>query len=474
MDVNTEVGTEAGNAGQSPQAAPAETGAKVSGRRAWRRLVASLFPEPGLAPATRRRVLFAVVSLLAGAALSLSRTRGPGALDSTWIEDGKRFLTGALNNPFPGPIFEGFNGYFHVGPRILAEIAVLFPIRWTAPVLTLLAVAMLLAFASVAYIASGAFLNRWWLRLLVAAPVMAIPVGHTQADNDVATLQFPSLYALFWLLLWRPRSRVAKAAAVLLAAYVMSSSILALALLPLLLLRLVGVRDWTTKAIALSYTAGAALQIGGLISGANQREGIGEPNYNPIWVLREYVVRAVPRSILGEVWLGGPGTDDGGNVVPLHVVHTTEHYALIAIAWLILAGALACALLNITRPHWPLAVLAGVASLVVFGVETANMGMVEPRYVIPAALLLYVAVAALLRPHDTTRLVDSARPAIAFAVLLAVVCVANLRVDDTRSRSQAWSVTVAKGRHACATTGIQKYHYQYTWWFVDIPCSRLR
>src|SRR5690349_5831593 len=202
-----------------------------------RTLVRALYPAVPTRPVTLRRALAAAVAVVVGMALALSRTGGAGALNSTWIEDAKQFLTGALTQQLPDPIFTPFSGYLHVGPRLLTEIAVLFPVRWAAPVQTLLAVGMLAVFASVAYLGSGAYFTKVWQRLVLAAPVMMVPVGHTQADNDVATLQFPSLYAMFWLLLWRPNSRIAKVGAVLLAAYVTSSSVLALVLVPLVVLR---------------------------------------------------------------------------------------------------------------------------------------------------------------------------------------------------------------------------------------------
>ncbi len=446
------------------------------------RLVRSLYPETPRRPLTLKRSLAAAVVVVAGMAASLSRTGGAGALNSTWIEDAKQFLTSALLEPLPHPILKPFSGYLHVGPRLLTEIAVLFPVRWAAPVQTLLAVGMLAVFAAVAYLGSGAFFSKVWQRLLLAAPVMMMPVGHTQSDNDVATLQFPSLYAMFWLLLWRPRSRVAQVGAVLLAAYVTSSTVLALVLLPLLVLRLFAVRDWTTRAIALGYASGAGLQIFYQVTGRATRDGIGHPTSDVVWLLHAYATRALPRSILGEVWLGGPGTDYTGAPIPLHTPNHALHVALIGLAWLIVLAAGALAVLRCTRPHWPLAVLAGGASVTIFVLQVANMGTVQPRYVIAPALLLYVMLAALLRPRerdvtavrpDRRRLV-TAVPLLVLTLVLATACAANWRVDNARSRSLAWDQIIQQGRQACATQNITTYSYWYTWWYVYIPCRKLR
>ena len=361
------------------------------------------------------------------------------------------------------------NGYFHTGPRIIAEIASAVPLGWSAAVLTLLAVAMQVAFAAVAYVASGPFLSRWWLRLLVAAPVVAVPVGHTQADNDVATLQFPALYAMFWVLLWRPRTRAGQVAAVLLTLYIVTSSILPIVFIPLVVLRLVVTRDWVSRAIAIAYGAGILLQLGGLATGASTR-GFGDPNYNPVWVLGQYVGRAVPRALLGEKWFGGPGIGPAwGTGIPLTIGRGTQ-VLLIGVCGLLLLGVLAAAA-KLTRPHWPLAVAAGVMSLLIFAEEVANMGTTHPRYVIPAALLLYVAVVALLRPAPGTA---AHLPIVGFAILLTVVCVVNLRGPNSRSQSQAWDVTVRNATVACANGQLPTYEYKFTWWSVFIPCDRTR
>jgi hypothetical protein len=397
-------------------------------------------------------------------------------LNSTWIEDAKQFLSSALTEPLPDPILTPFSGYVHVGPRLLTELAVLFPVRWAAPVQTLLAVGMLAVFASVAYLGSGAFFRAAWQRLVLAAPVLMVPVGHTQADNDVATLQFPSLYAMFWLLLWRPSNRVAKVGAVLLAAYVTSSSVLPLVLLPLLVVRLFAVRDWTSRAIALGYAAGASLEVFFQVTGRATRNGIGHPTSDLAWLLHGYATRALPRAIFGEVWLGGPGTDYTGAPVPLNTPHPLVHVALIGLAWMVVLAAVGLALLRITRPHWPLAVIAGGASVALFVVQVANMGTVQPRYVIAPALLIYVVLAALLRPreHIGRRRLLAAAPLLVVASVLAVACAVNWRVDNGRARSLPWDAIVRDGQRECATQPINTYRYWYTWWFVDIPCRRLR
>ncbi|HTF11573.1 MAG TPA: hypothetical protein VK659_25695 [Asanoa sp.] len=473
--------TEVAEAGRQPEGSA--TGGPPP-RGAW---IRSLFPEPAGAGPSARSLLFGVLGFLALMGVSISRTGGPGALNSTWIEDAKRFLTGALSGqPASEVVFTPFNGYLHVGPRLSAEVATLFGVRWAAPVLTLIAVALITTAAVVAYTASGRFFQQWWLRALVAVPVVMVPVGHTQADNDIATVQFFAFYGLFWALLWRPRTPVGKAVVVAVALYATTSSILPVVLLPLLLLRLWAVRDWVTRAVAVAYLFGLGLQGYYMLTGDSSRAGVGEPRYNPLWLLKEYVDSAVPRAVLGEKWLGGPGTDISGYPIPL-TIGGAAHLVLALVAWAIVATVVVLAVRRLTNPHWPLVIAAVVCSGLFFAAAVSNMGWTQPRYVIPTALLLYVAFVALLRPVPAAAATAapaaaSARPRLAtrvpifgLVVLLAVVCAVNLRGPNGRSTSQGWAETARQATAACTANPSKPwFDYKHTWWTVRIPCKRVR
>ena len=192
----------------------------------WRAAVDQIVPDPQPAPLTWRLLWMVAAAIAAGALIGLTRSRGPGALNSVWIEDAHTFLTDAYVHPFWDNLFKPLFGYYQVGPRFLGEVAAALPVRAAAPMLALVAAAVTAGYAVMAYIASGRFFSQWWLRLLPAAPVILLPLGRTQADNDVATLHFAGLYALFWVLLWRPASWAGRAAAVGTMVFVTISSVL--------------------------------------------------------------------------------------------------------------------------------------------------------------------------------------------------------------------------------------------------------
>jgi hypothetical protein len=415
------------------------------------------------------------VAIVVAAVTNLMRSRGPGALNTVWIEDAQIFLSDALVDTPRHNLLHPFLGYYHVGPRVLAEIAAAVPVRWSAPLLELMAALITAGFAAVVFVASERHLPQWWLRLLVSAPVVLMPLGRTQSDSDVATLHFIALYAFFWVLLWRPAGRIGKVAAVAATLFLSFSSILPVVYLPLVILRVAVVKDWTTRFVALAYAAGMGLQVSGSVFGWTTRSAVCCRRYEPLWVVQEYVLKAVPRSLLGESWLGGPGTDAAGLPEPLNITHPAEHAALIVIAWLMVSAVIACGVAKWTSPHWPLAALAATYSVVIFAAEVVNFGYVQPRYVIVPGLLLYTALAAVLRAGPGAP-ISADRVVFALSGVLLVVIAANFRVDNGRTRSDPWSQIVRDGRAACATAGddAQYVNNGPEWWRVRIPCRRLR
>ncbi len=459
-------------------------------------LRSALFRQTACGPIGWRKVLAGVAFLVVGSAISLARTRGAGALNTTWIEDAGDFLNDALHHSVMSTLTTQLNGYYNVMPRALTAIAVLFPLSWAPAVMSIFAAMQYALFGLIAYIASGPHLCNRWLRIAVAAPACLVPLGYTQVNNDLATVQFIALYGTFWLLLWVPGTRGGRIVSPVVILGITLSSILPLLFAPLALARLLLVRDKHTKLLVGCYILGLAVQLSVLVRGLSNRPA----NWytSPSWVLRNYVNRAVPRAIFGEKALGGPGTNAAGMPIGLDIVNKTEHVALIGTALLVLLAVVIIALARVTEPHWPLALLAGAFSVIVFlGEIVDNLTIVQPRYVIAPALLLYTMIVALLRPRgvignaahavtdESGRQVDRPAAAVpargagawypvaAFAVLLATVCVINFRVTNGRSGSPAWSSVVAAAHQSCQRPGVTDYVYSHAWWKVRIPCDRV-
>jgi len=449
---------------------------------------------------TWRHAVGGVLFVVVGAAVSLSRTSGPGALNSTWIEDAANFLQDALHNSVLTTITTQVNGYYLVVPRAITAAAVAFPITWAPGIMSAAAAAEYALFGLIAYIASGPYLRSPWLRLLVAVPVCVVPLGYTQVNNDQATVQFPMLYGIFWLLLWRPVTRPGQVFAPVIMLGATLSSILPVFYAPLVVARLIADRSKTAIAVAVCWAAGVATQWSLQWRGASSRSS--NLYTSPLWILGNYVTRTVPRAIFGEQALGGPGTNYRGSPVPLSIPDMAVHEALIWGACAIVVAVVVIALARLTAPHWPLAVTALVFSVVLFvGEIVDNNAVVQPRYVVAPALLLYVAIVAMLRPRSmagdassagesggapsgdaaasaastgaSLRSVAAWTPVTVFALLLAIVVGFNFRVVNTRSESPPWTAVVATASQACKQPGTADYVYSHLWWTVRIPCSRV-
>lgn len=469
---------------------------RLSRLSAWLR--SALFRQSQDSRLGWRKVLAGVAFIAVGAAVSLARTSGPGALNTIWIEDAGNLLQDALNRSVLTALTTQINGYYLTVPRLATAIAVTFPVALAPAVMSIFAAAQYAMFGLIAYIASGPHLRSPWLRLLVAAPACLVPLGYTQVNNDLVTVQFIALYGLFWLLLWRPVTRAGQVSAPLIMLGATLTSVLPILLAPLVAMRLIADRSKTAIAVAACWAAGLGVQSIDQLGGTSNRSN---EFTNPLWILGKYVTRTIPRTIFGERALGGPGTNYRGSPVPLSIPSMATHEALVWGACAIVVAVAVIALGKLTAPQWPLAVTALAFSILVFlGEIVDNYPIVQPRYVIAPALLLYTAIVAMLRPRgvaddaslagepDGTPSGDAPAdaaprmrvpvamgwaPVTVFALLLAVVIGFNYRVVNTRSESPPWTAVVATARHSCTKPGMTEYEYIHLWWSVQIPCSRV-
>jgi hypothetical protein len=498
--------------GTGMQAAVDQSGTPPHVGGLWRLAVAGLnwlrtdlFRRTEGGPVGWRKILLAVVCVIAAVAVSLSRTVGPGSLNTIWIEDAKFLLNQALNNSFWTALRSPISSYYQEPARILTEIAVKFPLAWTPGIMAIFAAAQYAMYGLVAYIASGPHLRSPWLRLLVAAPVCAIPLAYTQVNNDLVTVQFFGLYGAFWTVLWIPGTRAGRILSPLVMATVSWTAVLSIVFFPLIIARLIVDRSKNAWALAILWASGVWLQLSETVLGRSHHYMYG---FNGLsFVVKNYITRAVPRALFGERSLGGAGVDYRGEIaVPLHITNVAGHDALIACAWAVVLIIVILAAVRFTDPNWTLAGVATLFSIGIFVDELLiNTAIVQPRYVIAPALLLYTALAALLRPRLKAQTAGQPQPGLrpkaasggtggrppgryplsarpiqwrflplgALTALLLVAVTLNFRVTNGRTTSPAWTSVVATAHSDCAMPGVTAYTFVHEWWFVTIPCSKV-
>jgi hypothetical protein len=401
-----------------------------------------LFPVSPRRPVGAARATVAAVLVLAGTALSLARTGGPGPLNSIWAEDATDFLSDALTKPRWTAVLTPFNGYYHLLPRLLTGIAKQFGVAWMPGAMTVESALTVSVLALVVYVASGSHL-RGLSRLAVSLPLVAGPI-YGSVPNNVATLQFSLLYAAFWMVLWTPARRAARLVALAVLLATAASCILAVVLVPLALLRHHVRRDRTSLTTCGAFLAVLCAQVVPNVLGMNPRGEISHPRFQPLWALYEYVVWALPRAVVGQRWSGVPSLTARGYLPATAAL--THRYAMLA-AWLVLLGALLAAGAGWTRPQWPLAATAFASSVLLFTVALMLHGSVQYRYALSSGLILLVALAALLRPAKGR----AGGPAAVLLVLVLVTGAANLRYPDFRDVTYPWDGLVRRATERCAT-----------------------
>lgn len=403
----------------------------------------------GLPGGARRALIAGFVVVVGAAAVSLLRQVGVGALDTVYAEDGTVFLADAYRESTLDAVATPYAGYLHGVPRLLAEIVSLLPVSAAAAGLAISAALVTGLLTLLVFVASGTVIGSLWARVPVSAVVVLVPVGQEEIPNSIANLHWPMLYALFWVLLWRPaRGRWVKPAAVL---SMVLSDILTVVFLPLAGWRWWRDRDHRTLG---AFGLGMAAQAAAVVFGPDGRQFSPEPVMWAPW----WVIRAVPAGLLGERWFGTGGVD-------------TRWLILAAAAWAMVAGFVLVSLRRFRKSPpaaWRvLVILAAVHAVAVYALPVALSGQATSRYAAAPAMLLIAALAVLLlegRPKPAV-------PGAAFLALCLAVWGANLRVPNSRGTGPMWSSQIqaqacdGQGRASVAVSPGDKG------WTMVVPCG---
>ena len=233
-----------------------------------------LFPEPPLrppSPAGRRaaRAAVSLIAVAAGAAALLLRIAGRSPLTTIWAEDRTIFLVQALASPWH--LFASYAGYLQLLPRLIAQLVAFLPLPEAAAAFAIAGAVIASAVALFVFYASAGHIHSAWLRAMLAAAVLLLPVAPLEiADSGVNTPWYV-LFALFWAALWRPSTRRAMALAALIGLLAGASTTLALALAPLFLVRIAALRRPREHAVTAGYAVGLVLQVPVVLAAHNSR-----------------------------------------------------------------------------------------------------------------------------------------------------------------------------------------------------------
>ncbi|HEY5200878.1 MAG TPA: hypothetical protein VIJ31_08190, partial [Acidothermaceae bacterium] len=165
----------------------------------------ALFPATATQRTRNPRVVFLgyLLAAVAGFGVDLWWS-GSGITSRVWAEDGTVFLSAAYRTSFFSALTSPSEGYLQVVPRSLAALTTAFPVRDAAWVLAASAAAARAAVALFVFRASSGHLRSTWVRAMLAASVVLLPVGGLEVLDNIANLHWFFTFAAFWAVLWRP------------------------------------------------------------------------------------------------------------------------------------------------------------------------------------------------------------------------------------------------------------------------------
>lgn len=368
-----------------------------------------------------------------------------------WAEDGPIFLVAALRTPEPwGTVFFPYDGYLHVGPRIIAELVTFWlPPERYAVALTAASCVVVAALCAVVFVLSREVLDALVLRLVVAVVPVLVPSVAREVLGNIANLHWFFLWATPWLLLGRARTRGGAWLLGVLALVTTLTEVQAAYFAPLLLWRLRDTRTWPVKA---GYLLGGLGQAIALATTHRAPPASPSPTFHDI--VAGYLVNAVM-----SLWVGSSEA----------VTSVVARFGFRAAALLALPSAVALVVaLARGRTVQRVAVLAFTLASGVVWVGTFVVN--HPGYVYPQpgpdgqpelVVLRYAAVPAMFLLAALLVAVStlpwrwwSAAVTAGLGVPLVVASVLNfVPADATRAGGPVWLQQVAAARQLCLTTG---------------------
>jgi hypothetical protein len=474
--------------GNLPEAVPGQDEQRPASR--LRTVLGALFPASlpaspeaaGMAAGGRAlRAVAQVVAVGIATVVLLLRVPGLPSWDTIYGEDYWEFLTQAIQQPWH--LFITYDGYWQFLPRLIAQLVTYLPLARASMGFAVAGALVAACCALFIYHASAGHIRSAWLRGLLAVALVLLPAAPMEIiDSGVNSIWY-LLPALFWAVLWRPRSRTGMAAAAVVAFVAAASNILSLLFLPLLVVRVYVLRRPREHAVTAGWLAGSLAQVPFMISGS----GSGGD------------ARLDTHATAGQS-LAFYGHDVLLTAFGWHLSWWLRSLAGLNGATLIMAVVLAVifGLMLVTQPGTRALVLA----VLVIGFITVTFGITLNGHLLAQPLLetqqpgnrytilpIFLFASALIAGADYAlrgrsgrghrrpgRM--SVRPALAVTALVAVLAggwVADFRYTGWRSGwGWTWAPIAAKWQHDCAVSTSGEITEKAGATFQTLPCDHIR
>jgi len=199
----------------------------------------------------------AVVGL--GAWVLLLRIPGLPSWDAVYAEDYWEFLLGAYRHPWR--LFVPFGGYEQLLQRVVAQFVSYLPIAYADYAFAIVGALITAGCALFIFRASSGHIRSVPLRVLLAVGVILLSSAPMEIADSTVAVSFYLLLAMFWAVLWRPRTAAGKAAAFVVAFVTAASISIVILFAPLLVMRVFALRRFREHAVTAGWLAGCLVQL---------------------------------------------------------------------------------------------------------------------------------------------------------------------------------------------------------------------
>lgn len=423
-------------------------------RRFGARLLGAELPTPTAARGWQVLAVFAIGTLAVLFRLPFEHW------NVLWAEDGGTFVPDAYRFD-PRVLFETYAGYLHFVPRLLAGAAVaVVPIEYVPLAMTVLGALVVGLVSATVFLFARLRLRSVVVCFLLALQVAVLPIAGHEVFLNVAYLQWYLMFAAVWAVLVTPGTRgLVALQCVIVAAAILSEPVTAVLLLPFILVRVVAIRPWVSRAhavtivfIASSIVQGIAVVLAVLVQ---QRRDLSRTWPSPFAFAEDYGSRVALDSLLGVT-----GTT--------HLIELLGRPVIIGGLAAILVGVAVLARLDRDR-RWLIVGLAGASVLASFVTEALSWQLLSgfspadllasSRYHVAPVLLLFSAY-AVGADHLASRLHDRRLAWIPIVVLAAIVVIpgtVDYRFADQRANTADWIDQLQVARDTCSQNPNQAF-----------------
>jgi hypothetical protein len=394
----------------------------------------------------------------------------PTTQQTVWAEDGTIFLNDALSGAPTAHLFTGYAGYLQFLPRLIADVVI--------KSVDIADAGIAINLASCIVVGLGAALVYWCardvipsrpLRLAVCSITVLAPLVPIELLGNAANLHWFFIWAVLWVLLYRPRTRTGAWMLAIVTLIAALSEIQLLVLVPLMLLRMKAPNVWLPR---IGLAVGLLAQIittlmsprvahsGGL--GGALRAYIGQVALPNFAANRQTMIAALgQQALLWEILAIAPFV-----FAVVVCLRWGSHLQRVAVLSLV-----------------PGSFVIWVADSYLNGYGGSSihyMPFVFIRYaVVPSMFLLasiVVAVQVLIARQASTAPLG----AIVVTALLVLMVVQYVPTETNRSRGPTWATEIAAARKSCESSTSDANQLVVTaprtktaLWMFAISCNRL-